>query len=176
MNNKLIIKYGVNHSVFFSMHNLCTVVLALFLCIQNTQAQTAPNFTLKSQLGENIKLSEMRGKVVLLNFWTPWCGICMQQFSLLEKLQRKNQSDNFAVFAVDIGGNFKKFTAAAKNYSTAFPMLFDNDNKVGALYSVSTVPVSFLINRDGDIHSIVNADDLKDTQKIQQIIKGLLDE
>jgi len=180
MNNKHIRKHSINYSDFFSMHSLCTVILAVFLCIQNTQVQAssqlAPNFTLKSQLGENIKLSEMRGKVVLLNFWTPRCGICLQQFPLLEKLQRKNNPSNFAVFAIDIGGNFKKFTATAKNHGTTFPMLFDNDNKVGALYSVSTVPVSFLINRDGDIHSTLNEDDLKDTQKIQQIIKGLLDE
>jgi len=180
MASEIIIKNRLKHIRPFSITIICAVILALFLPIQNTRAQNntqaAANFTLKSQLGENIKLSELRGKIVLLNFWAPRCGICLHQFSLLEKLQQQNRKNDFAVISVDIGGNFKKFTATAKKHGTTFPMLFDSENNVGALYSISTVPASILIDRDGNIRSTVSADDLKNSKKMQQIIQGLLNE
>ena len=62
----------------------------------------APDFTLKSRSGENIKLSELRGEVVMINFWASWCAPCRQEMPLLEELYKKYSDLGFTLLAVNV--------------------------------------------------------------------------
>ena len=62
----------------------------------------APDFTLKSTSGENLRLSEQRGQVVLINFWASWCGPCRQEMPLLDEMQKKYAKLGFTVFGVNV--------------------------------------------------------------------------
>lgn len=110
----------------------------------------APNFTLKSRSGTNIKLSELRGEVVMLNFWASWCGPCRQEMPLLEKIHKKYKRLGFTLLGVNVEEN----SSAAKNYlkdvKVSFPILFDNTNKTSKLYDVSAMPTTILIDRNGN--------------------------
>lgn len=110
----------------------------------------AANFTLKSRSGENIKLSELRGNVVMINFWASWCGPCRQEMPLLEKIHKKYKSLGFTLLGVNVEEN----SAAAKNYlkdvKVTFPILFDNTSKTSKLYKVSAMPTTILIDRNGN--------------------------
>lgn len=110
----------------------------------------AANFTLKSRSGKNIKLSELRGDVVMLNFWASWCGPCRKEMPLLEKIHKKYKRLGFTLLGVNVEENSK----AAKNYlkdvKVTFPILFDTTNKTSKLYDVSAMPTTILIDRNGN--------------------------
>ena len=109
----------------------------------------AANFTLKSRSGKNIKLSELRGQVVMLNFWASWCGPCRKEMPLLEKIHKKYKRLGFTLLGVNVEEN----SSAAKNYlkdvRVTFPILFDTTNKTSKLYDVSAMPTTILIDRNG---------------------------
>lgn len=111
----------------------------------------APNFTLKSLSGKNVKLSEFRGQVVMINFWASWCGPCRQEMPLLEKIYKKYKRLGFTL----LGVNVEEDSRAAKNWlkdvTTSFPILLDNTNKVSKLYKVSAMPTTVLIDRNGNM-------------------------
>ena len=110
----------------------------------------AANFTLKSRSGENIKLSELRGQVVMLNFWASWCGPCRKEMPLLEQIHKKYKRLGFTILGVNVEEN----TSAAKNYlkdvKVSFPILWDTTNKTSKLYNVSAMPTTILIDRNGN--------------------------
>ena len=110
----------------------------------------AANFTLKSRSGKNIKLSELRGDVVMLNFWASWCGPCRQEMPLLEKIYKKYKRLGFTL----LGVNVEQDTNAAKNYlkkvKVSFPVLFDNTNKTSQLYNISAMPTTIIVDRNGN--------------------------
>lgn len=110
----------------------------------------AANFTLKSRSGKNIKLSELRGDVVMLNFWASWCGPCRQEMPLLEKIHKKYKRLGFTLLGVNVEEN----SAAAINYlkdvKVTFPILFDTTNKTSKLYDVSAMPTTIIIDRNGN--------------------------
>lgn len=110
----------------------------------------AANFTLKSRSGKNIKLSELRGNVVMLNFWASWCGPCRKEMPLLEKISKKYKRLGFTL----LGINVEQDTSAAKKYlkdvKVSFPILFDNKNKTSKLYDVSAMPTTIIIDRNGN--------------------------
>ena len=110
----------------------------------------AANFTLKSRTGKNIKLSELRGEVVMLNFWASWCGPCRKEMPLLEKIHKKYKKLGFTL----LGVNVEQDTRAAKRYlkdvKVSFPILFDPANKTSKLYDVSAMPTTILIDRNGN--------------------------
>ena len=109
----------------------------------------APDFTLKSLTGKNIKLSELRGNVVLLNFWASWCGPCRQEMPLLEKLHNKYKGLGFTVMGVNVEEDGSKAMAMAKKDKLSFPVLFDTQSQVSKAYQVSAMPSTVIIDRDG---------------------------
>ena len=111
----------------------------------------APDFTLKSRAGENLKLSEYRGDVVMVNFWASWCGPCRQEMPLLEDLYKKYSDLGFTLLAVNVEEDSSKADDLLRDIAVTFPVLFDNTNKVSKLYKVVAMPSTVIIDRDGNM-------------------------
>jgi peroxiredoxin len=126
---------------------------ALFLprALAVTAAGTAANFTLKSAGGENIRLSEYRGQVVLINFWASWCGPCRQEMPHLDAIHRKYAGLGFTVFGVNVEQDRKLADKVLRDIPVSFPILFDDQNEVSELYDVDAMPATVLVDRNGDI-------------------------
>jgi peroxiredoxin len=140
---------------------LNTLVIIASIAIQSPAAlasvkigTTAPNFTLKSASGKNLKLSEYRGKVVLLNFWATWCGPCREEIPQLNKLQRKFKSGGFTVLGVNIDRNHAPAKVLARKLRVRFPILFDSNKAVSRLYQVDAMPNTVIIDRNGVIRFV----------------------
>ena len=111
----------------------------------------APDFTLKSRNGENIKLSELRGEVVMLNFWASWCAPCRKEMPLLEVIYKKYSDLGFTLLAVNVEEDSSKANNLLRDIPVTFPVLYDNTNKVTKLYKVVAMPSTVIIDRDGNL-------------------------
>jgi len=111
----------------------------------------APDFTLKSQTGENLRLSEFRGEVVMINFWASWCAPCCQEMPLLDELYQQYQPLGFTILGVNVEENSTQARQMLKKLPVNFPVLFDNKSDVSKLYNVVAMPSTVLVDRDGNI-------------------------
>src|SRR6266852_5534816 len=85
----------------------------------------APDFALKSDRGRNVRLSELRGQVVLVNFWASWCSPCRQELPLLNKIFTRYRAAGFTLLAISVDDDRKNAEAMLKRLELQFPTLFD---------------------------------------------------
>jgi peroxiredoxin len=116
--------------------------------------QNAPDFTLKSLNGENLRLEEYRGKVVLINFWATWCGPCRQEMPILDRIRQRYQGAGFEVLGVNVEGKDPKARKIAKKMGVSFPILFDDSQQISADYNLQGMPFSVLVDRAGQVRYI----------------------
>jgi peroxiredoxin len=117
------------------------------------EGQPAPDFTLKDLEGESYTLSELKGKVVLLDFWATWCKPCIISIPHLNELNLRFQEEEFFVLGISVDrykskSSLKRFV---KKYEINYPILADKSGKVAARYRAFALPTSFLINGEGKI-------------------------
>ncbi|MBL4826489.1 MAG: TlpA family protein disulfide reductase [Spongiibacteraceae bacterium] len=111
----------------------------------------APDFTLKSNSGKNMRLNEQRGNVVLINFWASWCGPCRQEMPLLEKIQKKYSKLGFTILGVNVDNDSSKADSILKDIPVSFPVLYDPEGTVSKLYNVSAMPTTIIVDRNGNM-------------------------
>lgn len=133
---------------------LCSVAIA-FLSATAAQAKLpaigsiAPDFTLRSNLGKNLKLSEYRGQVVLINFWATWCGPCREELPQLERLRARYQRGGFVLLGVSVDDKPNAAQDMARHLGVQFPVLFDAGKQVSERYDIDAMPSTLLIDRSG---------------------------
>ena len=133
---------------------LMTVFAAISLASSGLEGQLAPDFALKSSSGENLRLSEYRGDVVMINFWATWCGPCRQEMPLLDELYTRYERVGFSLLGVNIDDNTAKAMDMVSELGVSFPVLFDSRKEVSKLYEVSAMPVTVLIDREGTVRYV----------------------
>ena len=116
--------------------------------------QEAPDFALKSASGSNLRLSEYRGKVVMINFWATWCGPCRQEMPLLDDLFARYERVGFSLLGVNIDDDSSRAMEMAKELGVSFPVLFDERKEVSKLYQVEAMPVTVLVDREGKVRHV----------------------
>lgn len=114
----------------------------------------APDFTLRTMNGPNLRLQEQRGRVVMVNFWATWCGPCRQEMPHLNKLYDKYRASGFVLLGVNIDDDALKATDLATKLGLKFPVLLDTDKKVSRSYDMNAMPATLLIDRDGKVRYI----------------------
>ena len=119
-----------------------------------TAASGAPDFTLPSLDGPNLRLQEQRGQVVMINFWATWCGPCRVEMPHLARLYDKYRGSGFTVLAVNIDEDPYKAASLAKQLGMRFPVLLDKEKKVSRLYDLSTMPSTILVDREGRVRYV----------------------
>jgi thiol-disulfide isomerase/thioredoxin len=117
-----------------------------------TKSGPAPDFTLESLDGKNLRLSDLRGKAVLLNFWATWCGPCKIETPWLVELQNQYGSQGLQVIGVAMDDSGKEDIAKfAKDMGVNYPVLLGKEAVGDAYGGVPALPESFFIGRDGKI-------------------------
>ncbi len=112
-----------------------------------------PDFELLNLDEEKVKLSDFRGKVVLLNFWATWCPPCVREMPSMERLQQKVNSEKFKVLAVNQMEDFDQVFAFTGQLPVdpTFEILFDTTSRVSQSYVVRGLPTTYLLDKKGNI-------------------------
>ena len=132
----------------------------------------APDFSVKDADGNDLSLSSLKGRVVLLDFWASWCAPCREELPNVEQAYKDYADRGLVVVGIDLDRNEGAFTGAVSYFGLTYPQVFDGaDNKVSGLYRVTGIPMSYLIDRDGIIRGkSLRGDDLETA--IDKLISG----
>ena len=133
---------------------LLSVFAATSLASSGLEGQAAPDFALKSSTGENLRLSEYRGDVVMINFWATWCGPCRQEMPLLDELYNRYQRVGFNLLGVNIDDDSGRAMRMVEELGVDFPVLFDARKEVSKLYEVEAMPVTVIVDRLGTVRYV----------------------
>ena len=177
------------HRLSLSAVLFCALALGCFFAFRSSSTRTAkaesvrpaserkpaPEFALKDADGRTVRLSDYKGKVVLLNFWATWCGPCRMEVPWLIEMQRDNKDRGFEVLGVSMDDNgwedVKPFLAEMKiNYR----VMIGNDETAQDYGGVESLPTTFLIDRDGKIAVVhVGLTSKKDIQDgVEQLLEA----
>jgi peroxiredoxin len=129
----------------------------------------APNFMLRDLAGNVVSLSQLRGKVVLLNFWATWCGPCRVEMPAMEQLYRTLPRREFEILAVStVTRPFQK------QMGFTFPILHDSEYRVGLAYGARTIPITFMVDRQGVVRQKIFGARDWDSPEARDLIHALM--
>ncbi len=136
----------------------------------------APDFTLRTSVGEEYKLSKLKGNAVLVNLWATWCPPCRAEMPAIEKMYQEYKDQGLVVLAINM--TYQDDPASIplfiQEYGLNFPVLLDETGAVGAAYQLRSLPSSYFINRTGVIQEVVIGGPMSEAllrTRIEQILK-----
>jgi len=136
--------------------------------------KTAPEFELKDFTGRVWRLSDLRGKVVFLNFWATWCTTCRAEMPYKEALYERMQGKPFQMLGILFRDNPGNLPLYLQGHKVSPPTLIDDGDGVARLYGITGVPETFIIDKEGVIRRKVVGPDKWDSPQAIAIIEKLL--
>lgn len=110
----------------------------------------APDFVLKNIEGEEVRLSDLKGKIVFINFWATWCGPCRTEVPAFVELQEEFGEDNLAILGISVDqGDLSVVPEFAKSYNINYEILYANAEVVGTYGGIQSIPTTFVVDREG---------------------------
>ncbi|MGQ0695664.1 MAG: peroxiredoxin family protein [Nitrospiraceae bacterium] len=135
----------------------------------------APNFQLRDLNGNVVSLSRLRGKVVLLNFWATWCGPCRVEMPAMEQLYRTFPREEFEILAVSTDPQGAAATRPfQQELGFTFPILHDSEFRVGLTYGARTLPMTFMVDRQGVIRQKIFGARDWDSPEARELVQTLV--
>lgn len=128
----------------------------------------APDFEGVNTKGEPIRLADYRGKVVVINFWASWCGPCVKEMPLVNAVFQAQPEDVVTLFvnAGESKGTVAEFLAA---HQLHFPVLIDVTGRISSAYSVTGLPVTYVLNAEGQIAQTI-VGEIQSEQQLDNLI------
>jgi thiol-disulfide isomerase/thioredoxin len=162
------------------MRLLLVGVAALAVAMPHARAlepgDAPPPIGMVDQRGEKVDLSDLEGKVVLVDFWASWCGPCRKEMPVLEQLYAKYADQGLVIIGVNIDRNKKKMISFLAGVPVSFHIVHDPELVAASRYEPPGMPSSYFIARDGKIRHVHEGFRKKDAPEIENRIKLLLEE
>jgi peroxiredoxin len=136
----------------------------------------APDFTLAARDGGKVSLAELKGQVVMINFWATWCGPCRQEMPLFAQLQSKYEPLGFTLLAVNVEPDSAAAVNWLKGMPITFPVLFDTDSAVAGRFGVEGMPSTVFVDRQGQVRYVHRGYKPGDEAKYADMIRSLVKE
>ena len=150
------------------------LALVMFLATGSALADTAPNFTLPG-IKEQVALSNLRGKVVYVDFWASWCGPCRKSFPWLNKMSAQYGKKGLVIVGINLDKERHLAEGFLKENPAKFTLAFDPDGKTADAFRVKGMPSSFLIDKSGNIIYKHQGFREQDTPELENKIKAAVE-
>jgi cytochrome c biogenesis protein CcmG, thiol:disulfide interchange protein DsbE len=141
----------------------------------------APDFSLPDAAGQTIRLSDLRGKPVLVNVWASWCTPCRAEMPAMQRAFQEYQAQGLVILGINATNQDDRQAALnyARSQGLSFPILLDDDGLVSKLYAVHALPSSFFIDPQGTIQDVVIGGPMSEALlriRIEQLIEKAIPE
>jgi cytochrome c biogenesis protein CcmG, thiol:disulfide interchange protein DsbE len=137
---------------FLRFFLLLAALLALSACYSGTRppriGSNAPDFTVRDS-EHTVALNQLRGQIVVLNFWATWCAPCVEEVPSLVEMQRRMKSKGVTVVAVSVDANENDYRQFVKEHTANLVTVRDPDQKTSNLYGTFKFPETYIIDRNG---------------------------
>lgn len=161
----------INYKIIFTF--LISFLIIVAAEAQPRQGQMAGEIALPSVAGDTLRLSSLKGKVVLLDFWASWCGPCRSSNKELTKLYPKYKNKGFEILAVSLDDDFSKWKAAIAKDKVTWLQVNEPggwEAKTAMQWNISAIPTSFLIDKEGKLLAMDLAG-----KELEKALKYLID-
>lgn len=137
----------------------------------------APDFTLDLAGGGQVTLSELRGKVILINLWATWCPPCRSEMPAIQQVYEANRGRGLEVLAINMTYQDSETAAVefAREHGLSFPILLDRTGAVGYRYQLRSLPTTFFVDRLGVIQQVILGGPMSEVT-LQTTIESMLSE
>lgn len=136
----------------------------------------APDFALRSSTGPNLRLSEHRGDVVVLSFWSSRCNTCRLQLSELDRMYATYRPAGFVVFGINVDDDPAAAIEFARAQGASFPMLLDPTKSTARSYDIDNLPMLIAIDRFGVVRLVRRDDRRSGISEYTSALRKLIDE
>lgn len=158
--------------------------VGVLACVVAMAAQAAPvvgepppDYLGKTPRGEEVRISERRGKVVMVSFWASWCGYCRKQFPVLDAFQRVYPPEDLEVIVVNFKEPVRDYRAVVRQArSSPVTWTHDADGAISEAFAVASVPQLFVIDRHGELAYKRVGYSEASLAALENVVKGLLAE
>lgn len=116
-----------------------------------TERIPAPDFTLQDMDGATHRLSDYRGRVVVVNFWATWCPPCRREMPSMQRAWERLTPEGIALLAIDVGEDEETIFSFSGEFTLEFPLLLDSDGSAVEQWPVRGLPTTFIIDPEGRI-------------------------
>jgi peroxiredoxin len=113
--------------------------------------ELAPDFTVGNKDGAEVKLSDLRGNLVFLNFWATWCPPCVSEMPEMELMNRAFKDRKFQMVAISVDSDWNAVEKFYKDHNLTLPAYLDAGQKISSKYNVFKYPETFVIDRNGHV-------------------------
>jgi len=141
--------------------------------IRPSRQKMAEDFTLQTANGPAFRLSEQRGKTVILNFWATWCPPCREEMPSLERLYQQHKERGFVLVAVSLDADPKLVPPYVKESKLTFAIALDPKAEVANKYGVRALPSSFVVDRDGTMTALALGPRTWDNDASHSLVEAL---
>jgi peroxiredoxin len=165
----------------FAIRRLMVLFAGLFCLMPSVEASirvgdTAPDFPMTLINGGQISLSQLRGQVVLLNFWATWCGPCRLELPALNGIYRDRHDRGLAIVGIDVDTDPGDARAFLAKYPAQFSIVLDIDGKAGSKFGLDGMPMTILLDRLGIVRWVhrgfSRGDDQEYAHRVDALLKG----
>ncbi len=130
---------------------------------------------LKDLNGQQVSLSDFRGKIIFLNFWATWCYACRIEMPDMEKLHQKFKNKDFAMVTINLQESVSQVKQFFKDFKLTFTALLDSDGAVGAHFMITAIPTTFILDKEGIIIGKVMGPREWDSKAAIALFENLMD-
>ncbi len=160
---------GLGALALFGVLSLSLTALAV------EEGQRAPEIGLEDRDGNSIRISQLRGKVVIIDFWASWCAPCREEMPFLNELYEEHREDGLVVIGVSVDRQERNVGRFLRRTPVSFPVVHDASQAVAGRYAPGTMPTSVIVDRRGIIRHVHEGFRAGDASRIRRQVEALLD-